>query len=76
MAHVGAVRRLHHARLDDLANALGEQRAAFGVGPGQDESELLAAPACCDVAVAHGRAQRIRELLQELVAEWVAVDGR
>ena len=39
------------------ARALGEARAAGGVGAGQHERELLAAPAARDVALAHGLAR-------------------
>ncbi len=76
MATSSPVRRLHQSRLDDLAHALRELHAAFGVRSRQDEREFLAAPARGHVAVADSRPQRVRELLQQLVAEGVAVTGR
>ena len=68
-----AVRHLDAAAPRSLPGALGEPCAAGGVGAGQHERELLAAPAAGDVALAHRLAQRGGERLQHLVAGRVPV---
>ena len=60
------------------ADALDEPRGLVGVGLRREHAELVAALADDRVLVAHGRAQRVGDLAQQLVADRVAervVDG-
>src|SRR2546428_2514818 len=54
--------------LEGWAGALGELGPAAGVGRGQDQGELFAAPARCDVHGAERFAQDTCELAQDVVA--------
>ena len=56
-----------------VADPLGELDGAVGVGPGQDEQELLAAPPRRDVDVADRALEQVRELTEHGVADAVPV---
>src|SRR5205814_9924340 len=67
------VRGADLVRRDRLASALGEGRATLHVRPGQDEGELLAAPAAGGVDVPDGLAERPCERAENEVADRMAV---
>ena len=56
-----------------VADPLGELDGPVGVGPGQDEQELLAAPAGGDVDVADRALEQLRELAEHGVPDAVPV---
>ena len=58
------------------ADAVRELAPADRVGAGQQQQELLAAPAAGEVGVANGRPQHGRELAQHVVARRVPVQRR
>src|SRR3954447_9576981 len=69
---VRPVRREDRPLLERDPGALGQARRALQVGAGQDDGELLPAPARRHVDLAHALAQRLRELDEDAVADWVA----